>query len=537
MKFAHLADTHIKNLKYHDEYNEIFDKIYQVLQQEQVDCIVHCGDIAHTKTQISPEFVEMASNFFRNLASIAPTFVILGNHDGNLRNGSRQDAITPIINALNLDNLFLLKESGEVNVGENFSFNVMSIFDETNWKKPSNPDKINIALFHGSVAGVATDTGYIMDHGDYSVDIFSGHDFAFLGDIHKTNQSLDSKGRVRYPGSTVQQNFGETDDKGFLIWNIQDKDNFTCQHISIPNPNPFVTISLDFDGNLPKLDLKKGSRVRIVADSNITLDKIKKATEFVKTKYEPESVTFLNKANLRGSDEEIVSDIVSEDQNLRDLSVQEKLIRDYLKDFKVEDDVMDKVLSLNKRYSSQLEEGEEVYRGINWKLKSLEWDNLFNYGEGNKIDFEKLEGIIGIFGKNYSGKSSVVDSMLYTVYNTTSKNNRKNLNVINQNKAAGTGRISVEIDGETYEIARTSEKYTKKLKGVTSIEAKTDVEFKSSGDSLNGLARNDTDKSIRKYFGTVDDFFLTSMASQFGYHLQFMVVIQQQNHKHLIIQY
>jgi len=517
MKIAHLADTHIKNLKYHEEYNTIFNKIYEILVKEQVDCIVHCGDIAHTKTQISPEFVEMASNFFRNLASIAPTFVILGNHDGNLRNGSRQDAITPIVNALNLDSLFLLKDSGEVNFGEEFSFNVMSLFDEKNWKKPTDSNKINIALFHGSVAGVSTDTGYIMDHGDYSVDIFDGHDFVFLGDIHKTNQVLDSEGRVRYPGSTVQQNFGETDDKGFLIWDIKTRQEFTCNHFSIPNPNPFVTISLDSDGNLPKLSLKKGSRVRIIADNNITLDKIKKATEFVKTKYEPESVTFLNKANLSGSDEEMVSDIVSEDQNLRDLSVQEKLIRDYLKDFKVEDDVMDKVLTLNKRYSSQLEEGEEVYRGINWKLKSLEWDNLFNYGEGNKIDFEKLEGIVGIFGKNYSGKSSVVDSMLYTVYNATSKNNRKNINVINQNKAAGTGKIAVEIDGETYEISRTSEKYTKKLKGVTSTEAKTDVEFKSSGDSLNGLARSDTDKSIRKYFGTVDDFFLTSMASQFGY--------------------
>ena len=29
MKIAHLADTHIKNLKYHDEYREIFSKIYE----------------------------------------------------------------------------------------------------------------------------------------------------------------------------------------------------------------------------------------------------------------------------------------------------------------------------------------------------------------------------------------------------------------------------------------------------------------------------------------------------------------------------
>ena len=93
---------------------------------------------------------------------------------------------------------------------------------------------------------------------------------------------------------------------------------------------------------------------------------------------------------------------------------------------KVEEDVMNKVIEMNKRYSNQLEENEEVYRGIQWKLNSLEWDNLFNYGTGNSVDFSKLNGIVGIFGKNYSGKSSIIDSLLYTIYNSTSKNNRKN---------------------------------------------------------------------------------------------------------------
>ena len=64
----------------------------------------------------------------------------------------------------------------------------------------------------------------------------------------------------------------------------------------------------------------------------------------------------------------------------------------------------------------------------------MQWNNLFNYGEDNFIDFDKLNGIIGIFGKNFSGKSSVIDSMLYTIFNSTSKNERKNLNIINQNK-------------------------------------------------------------------------------------------------------
>ena len=114
MKFAHIADTHIKNLKYHHEYKIIFQKIYDSIRAEQVDYIVHCGDIAHTKTQISPEFVELCADFFRNLSSIAPTYIILGNHDGNLRNSSRQDALTPIVEALNDPNIHLLKNSGEV---------------------------------------------------------------------------------------------------------------------------------------------------------------------------------------------------------------------------------------------------------------------------------------------------------------------------------------------------------------------------------------------------------------------------------------
>ena len=233
MKFAHLADTHIKNLKYHYEYREVFKQLYDTLRKEKVDYIIHCGDIAHTKTQISPEFVGMCSNFFKELAGIAPTYVILGNHDGNLKNSSRLDALTPIVEALKNPNLFLLKNSGEVNLKNEFCINVLSIFDRDNWIAPGDPNRINIALYHGAISNSETDLGWFMEHGEDDVSIFEGHDFAFLGDIHKTNQVLDTDGRVRYAGSTIQQNHGETNDKGFLIWDIESKDSFTCKHIEL----------------------------------------------------------------------------------------------------------------------------------------------------------------------------------------------------------------------------------------------------------------------------------------------------------------
>ena len=520
MKFAHIADTHIRNLKYQKEYRAVFEKLYETLREEKVDYIIHCGDIAHTKTQISPEFVELCSDFFRNLESIAPTYIILGNHDGNLKNNNRQDALTPIAEALNLPNLHLLKKAGEVDLDGGFCLNVLSVFDEDNWVSPSDDEKINIALYHGSIAGVMTDAGWVMEHGDHTPEIFKEHDFAFLGDIHKTNQIIDTEGRVRYCGSTVQQNHGESNDKGFLIWDIQSKDKFTCKHHKLLNPKPFVTIELTKSGKIPNgVLVPVGARLRIVSNNNLPLVKMRRALEAAKHRYKPEAITFLNRAaGQRGDVSKLAQDIKQE--NLRDITVQERLISEYLKDYEVTDDVLQKVYELNLKYNKVAEEHEEVARNVNWNLQSACWDNLFNYGSGNKIDFSKLNGIVGIFGKNYSGKSSVIDSMLYTIWNSTSKNERKNLNIINQNKDEGSGLVKVRVGEKTYTIDRRSEKYVKKLHGSESVEAKTNIDFSCYNEvtqesvSLNGLTRNETDKNIRKVFGSLDDFLFSSMSSQ-----------------------
>jgi DNA repair exonuclease SbcCD nuclease subunit len=521
MKFAHLADTHIKNLKYHYEYRKVFDQLYEILRKEKVDYIVHCGDIAHTKTQLSPEFVDMCSNFFRNLAEIAPTYVILGNHDGNLKNSSRQDAITPIVEALELDDLHLLKQSGEVHLDNNYCLNVLSIFDEDAWVEPTNVDKINIALYHGSIAGVTTDVGWVMEHGDHDVSIFEGHDFAFLGDIHKTNQILDHEGRVRYVGSTIQQNHGETNDKGILIWDIKDKDTFNVEHRLLKNPKPFITIELTPKGRLPRaLTIPEGARLRLVSSNKVSVDALRKAIDIAKRRFRPEAITYLNRARNEANVEDLTNNIRIED--LRDLAVQEKLIGEYLKDYEIEEEALQKVFELNNKYNALAEESEEVSRNVKWRLKRLEWDNLFNYGGNNYIDFDSLNGTVGIFGKNYSGKSSIIDSLLYTMYNSTSKNVRKNLNVINQTKNVGSGKAEILVGNKLISIERISEKYQKRLHGEETTEAKTDVNFSSYDPvideivSLNGMTRNDTDKNIRRMFGSLDDFLLTSMSSQLG---------------------
>ena len=39
-KFAHIADTHIRNLRYHSEYREVFKKLFESIKEEKVDFYV-----------------------------------------------------------------------------------------------------------------------------------------------------------------------------------------------------------------------------------------------------------------------------------------------------------------------------------------------------------------------------------------------------------------------------------------------------------------------------------------------------------------
>jgi DNA repair exonuclease SbcCD ATPase subunit/DNA repair exonuclease SbcCD nuclease subunit len=519
VRIAHISDTHIRNLKFHKQYRAAFEDMYSQLKNLKPDYIIHCGDIAHRKTDISPELVEMTTDFLRNLGAIAPTHVILGNHDGNLRNDNRQDAITPIVEAMEDPNIFLHKFSTEVKLNKKITLNVLSVFDKDNWiVEPTDNKKINIALYHGSVSGCKTETGFMLEHG-IDISILSEFDFAMLGDIHKTDQKLDHEGRVRYCGSTIQQNHGETDDKGFLIWDIKDRDTFEVKHHQILNINPFVTVILTPKGKVPKnLELPEGARVRLRSLNQISVDAMRKAQSIVNTKFKPESITTQNNVNgVVGSVDDAIREAQEED--LRDPVVQEKLIREYLKDFDLSEETLQEVLNINHRMNSQLGDTEDVSRNLHWRLKDLEWDNLFNYGVDNKVNFDKLSGVVGIFGENYSGKSSTIDSLCYALFNNTSKSVRKSYDIINQNKQKCRAKATIELSGQEYIIERKSEKYVKRLKGEVSNEAKTDVNFTvvdGTGQTheLNGTTRMETDRNIAKYFGTMDDFLLTSMSSQ-----------------------
>jgi len=403
-KIMHISDTHIQLMKRHDEYVEIFEQIYETAREEKVDFIVHTGDLFHSKIQLTPECVNVAATFLRNLADIAELIIIPGNHDCSMRNNKRLDSISPIINALKHDDIFYFNKSDHFYTKHKVMFGAFSMLDPDNYPLSTPDDTINIALYHGSIPGVVTDTGYVVEHGDCDVSIFESYDYVLLGDIHLSNQKVDDEGRMRYAGSTIQQNFGETDDKGILIWDIQSKEKFKVKHVAYVAPKPYVTIELNEDGGFKSeyKDTRK-AYMRLVTSHNLSVDKVKNALDEAKSKFKPESVIFVNKALTSKENLQEVSNL-SKTLNLRDVEVQEQLIEQFLKDYDTDRETIEKIFELNKKFNAQVEQNEEIGRNISWKLKSLEWDNLFNYGEGNRIDFTKLNGVVGILGKNFSGK-------------------------------------------------------------------------------------------------------------------------------------
>ena len=192
MRLCHFSDTHWRGLSRHAEYKRAFSKMFADLRENvKPDAIVICGDIVHSKTQgISPELIDHLTWWFTTMATICDVHVILGNHDGNLMNTQRQDAISPIINAINNPKINLYKKSGVYSIRQGINLCVFSLFDEDGWAdvRPVKGE-LNIAAYHGSVRGSMTDMGWALE-ADKGVEFFKDFDVCLLGDVHK-RQFLD----------------------------------------------------------------------------------------------------------------------------------------------------------------------------------------------------------------------------------------------------------------------------------------------------------------------------------------------------------
>jgi DNA repair exonuclease SbcCD ATPase subunit len=155
---------------------------------------------------------------------------------------------------------------------------------------------------------------------------------------------------------------------------------------------------------------------------------------------------------------------------------------------------------------------EDTLRNIMWKPIRFEFSNMFSYGEDNKIDFSKLNGLMGLFAPNAQGKSSIFDAISFCLYDKSSRA-FKAANILNNRKTDFRCYLNFQVNGVDYFIERTA-KTINKGKNV-----KVDVNFwyiDTDGEkvSLNGTERRDTNQVIEQYVGKYEDFVLTTLSLQ-----------------------
>tara|TARA_R100001443_G_scaffold103056_1_gene111345 strand:+ start:1578 stop:4733 length:3156 start_codon:yes stop_codon:yes gene_type:complete len=501
----HISDIQIRNLKRHIEYEEVFERTYEQVKKHKDNAVVYIGgDIAHSKTEMSPELVDQLSRLFKNLADICPTIIIAGNHDCNLNNLSRMDVLSPIVNNLKHSNLHYLKHSGVYKCAD-VKFVVWDVWEkEDDYIEAKDFEgETKIVLFHGTVDKSETDLGFFLPS-DVKIAKFKGYDLGLLGDIHK-RQHLNKKETISYCGSLVQQNHGEGLSHGYLLWDVPKRKS---EYIEIPNDYGYYTINID-NGKVPDCpDIPKKARLRVRV-SNTKPSELKKAMSLIHSKYGIKEVT-VTKTDSIYSTEKVRGQHIAVG-NVRDSDYQYNLIEEYLKtNHFVDEDTLIDIKKINEDLNSRLPE-DDVQRGINWQVKKFEFDNMFSYGEDNVVDFTKLSGIIGMFAPNASGKSSLLDALSFCLFDRSSRA-YKAINVLNNKKDWFKCKATLEVEGREYFIERNAKKQK-------NGHVKVNVDFYTFADdgekiSMNGDQRRTTDVNIRKLIGTYDDFVMTALSLQ-----------------------
>lgn len=559
MKICHLADIQIRFGSRHNEYRTVFKRLHEDLQKIKPDRIVVAGDINHHKINISPGSFELFSELLIGLAKIAPTDIILGNHDINLQQLEQGDSISPIFTLANLiqeeegriayivsdenkDKLdyskkaiYYFQDSGFYKISKDLVYGVYSMKDNQiihlNKKEPG----VNyVALFHGEVYGARGDNGYEIKGDNLTrLTTFNNFDVVMLGDIHEY-QTFRDDDSMAYCGSLIQQGYAESIDKGYLLWDIESK-----SHIRrfIPNDFGFAKITIakgeKFEERIEHIKFssnKKKTKVYVIwedYEENFSQEKENQIVKLVKDKHGCEIV--------KVQFESIIKEVIVTEEDDPIFKESEEYLKEFIEtgDFDCTKEELKNIVSLHRETNEilQIVEGQDV--SSEWKLNKIEISNIFSFPiKPIAIDFDKLNGLTGVFGKNYNGKSNFIKALVWGLYKEIlGGGDPRFITNLYTDSNKGYVKIWITIDSKKFYIER-GVKTTKKKDGSSSnaytiFYKSLELDYDEEGnlDSENWeneksdektAEKNEVSKLVELAIGTFDDFTKNSLQTQGG---------------------
>ena len=258
--------------------------------------------------------------------------------------------------------------------------------------------------------------------------------------------------------------------------------------------------------------------VQVVWDDyaeNFTQEKIKSVRHYFQKKYNTTNVNVITKT--KASDD--VTHTVDISFNILDKNYQSELVKTYLTSKSLEK-YFDEVIHLDGIVDNKLlVNNSEVSPFKRWFIKNIEFSNFLSYGENQKLDFEKCDGISVVESNppNFGGKTVLtVDLLLFLFFNETTKTSKAE-EVFNRftdkNKVSVKGEII--IDGDEYIIVRNIERKKSKV-GEWNVKTELDFFKKLSDGSLQnftGEQRRETEAFIKTSIGSKEDFLMTILTT------------------------
>lgn len=558
MKIAHLADIQIRFGSRHNEYRAVFKRLHEDLAQIKPDRIVVAGDINHHKINISPGSFELFSELLIGLAKIAPTDIILGNHDLNLQQLEQGDSISPLFSLARLiqenekiayvvseDNkdslnfsqkaIFFYPDSGFYKLSDNLVYGVYSMKDDNILTLSKKQPGVNyIALYHGQIYGARGDNGHVINAENLvKVSTFNNFDIVMLGDIHEY-QTFREDESMAYPGSLIQQNYGESIDKGYILWDVEKR---THERRYIPNEYGFAKLTIakgeNFEERIEHIKFssnKKKTKVYILWEDyqeNFSQEKENQIIKLVKDKHGCEVV--------KVQFETILRDVIVNEGIEEVYKESEEYLKEFVQsgNFNCTKEELAELLELHRDTNEKLEivEGNNV--SSSWSLNKVEISNIFSFPiKPTTIDFDSLGGITGVFGENFNGKSNFIKAMVWGLYKEIlgGGDPRYIVNIYTDSNK-GYVKLWITIDGKKYYIER-GVKTTKKKDGSTtnsysiiykSLELEYDEEgnlesekWENEKSDEKTAEKNEVSNLIENAIGTFDDFTKSSLQTQGG---------------------
>ncbi len=428
------------------------------------------GDIFHEKCNLSPESIILFKELVSRLNKLGTIIIIDGNHDVNINNDKRKSGICASLKRLNTSGTihYLNPDNLSVKI-ENINF-ILTVMDKEVLKiENKNEDEIYIGLYHGTLYKSKIDNGYEIDNEKYiKASDFDEYDIVMLGDIHK-HQYMNKEKTIAYASSLIQQNYGESVDKhGIIKWDVEKKQG---EFIEIQNEIAYVKCNLTKEGFNILGDLKTKSKLNVEINyERECRELIEEELKKLKERYEILSYRYNEIKKVKKEDEQ-------EEEKLNKNIIE--IYKELMKKHEEEEDK--NVMDILEKYVITETNNREI------KLIKMEFENLFSYGKKSIVDFSDMNGIITIIGDNGAGKSSIIDAILFCLYDEFSKGSGRE--ALNISKNSGYCDLWIKVNNVEYKIER-------KITKTTSI-----VKLFKGDENISNNNKKNTEKDIVELFG------------------------------------